>query len=181
MKRKSGLRLVNTATPIVLPQDGGARGPAMLRRQSEIRETMDAGITHRAMLDTTAIDKLYFSGRLGRIGSVDALRRYDAMIWIRSRLDDNRPRVGGSYQPKTDFAAGSQDRALEINARLIRLSQGIGQDKYRTLREIAYDDWYPEPWKKHGDHVLASMDAAAQWIGITGQRRRPRKPRAKKG
>jgi hypothetical protein len=156
----------NKVIDLPILKDRGAGGDAMSRRPAVIRETMQAGVYHRAMQDSTAIDVAHRQGWLGPDGSDEAKWRLEAGLWLRRTYERAglRQRESGSYQPRSEGAAEISD-AEAWNLKVYNEAPAVvGTATWPRLRAFIVDDAAPPPQGRA--EILAGLDRLACHRGL---------------
>lgn len=127
--------------------DRGAKGDAMSARPAVIRETVNAGIYHRAMLDATAIDIADRQGWLGPEDSDERGWRLDAAMWLRIAYERSglRQRESGSYQTRSEGTPEMSDMEAWNTKVYNDAARAVGPEHWPQLRQFVIEDCPPPP------------------------------------
>ncbi|WP_341702603.1 hypothetical protein [Ferrovibrio sp.] len=138
----------------------------MSRRPTVIRETVQAGVYQRAMLDATAIDMAERRGWLGKSGTDEAGWRVEAALWLRRAYEmaGLRQRESGSYQTRTEGVPEISEVEAWNQKAFHEAARVIGAEHWPLVRRFAIEDMLPPPVAR--EHLCHHLDRLACHRGL---------------
>jgi len=151
---------------LAILNDRGAAGDALSRRPAAIRETIQAGVYHRAMLDATALDIAFRAGWLGKDDSDEAKWRLEAGLWLMRTYERAglRPRESGSYQTRSEGTPEMSDVEAWNQKVYADTARVIGPSDWPMLRAFLIDSANPPPAAR--PEICRQLDRLACHRGI---------------